>query len=255
MTSSPRTQKESTWLESISSSCGTIIVVLFAFTFIFQNFLIPSSSMASTLLVGDHVVVDRASWAPPAPWARILPYQQIHRGQPIVFYKPVLEADGEELILIKRVVGVPGDHIHLQSGVLYVNGVPQSEPFAAMPTALDYEAYRDDFPRVPGDQIPRVTARWAVSLPGYINGDDLVVPPDSYFVMGDNRTNSLDSRYWGFVPRANVVGRPLFVYWSIDIPEQDETRTTLGDDAHASFSEAMHFFQKTRWRRTLHAVK
>src|SRR3569833_2448548 len=130
--------------------------------------------MASTLLVGDHVMVDRASWAPPAPWARILPYQQIRRGQPIVFYKPVLELDGSDMIMVKRVVGIPGDHIHLRSGVLYVNGVPQSEPFAGMHTAPDYNPYRDDFPRVAGDEIPGVSARWAVSLPGYINGDDLV---------------------------------------------------------------------------------
>lgn len=246
---------ESDWLESISSTCGTIIVLLFVMTFVFQNFLIPSRSMASTLLVGDHVVVDRESWAPPARWAHILPYQPIRRGEPIVFYKPVLEPDGEELIMVKRVVGVPGDRIHLRAGVLYVNGVAQSEPFAARPTALNYEAYRDDFPRDRADDVPWVTATWALDLPSHIQREDLVVPPDNYFAMGDNRTNSVDSRYWGFVPRKNVLGRPLFVYWSIDIPEQNEMKTSLANDAHSWVSEAMQFFQKTRWSRTLHSVK
>lgn len=128
------TEKNSSWLEFISSNCTTIIVLLFVFTFVFKNFLIPSRSMASTLLVGDHVVVDRASWAPPAGWARMLPYRPIRRGEPIVFYKPILEPDGEEMIMVKRVVGVPGDRLKLRAGVVYVNGVPQKEPYAGMPT-------------------------------------------------------------------------------------------------------------------------
>lgn len=255
MPKSSPSEIQSTWLESISSTCGTIIVVLFVFTFIFQNFLIPSRSMASTLLVGDHVFVDRESWAPAGQWGHLFPYQAIRRGDPIVFYKPVLEPDGEEMILVKRVVGVPGDRIRLRAGVLYVNGVAQSEPYAAKPTALNYDHYRDDFPQLPGDNVPGVTATWAVDLPGHIDGEDLVVPPGSYFVMGDNRTNSLDSRYWGFVLQKNVIGRPLFVYWSIDIPEQDEMKTTIAQDAHSWFDEATHFFQNTRWRRTFHPVK
>jgi len=241
--------------ESVSSTCGTAVVLLFVLTFVFRNFFIPSSSMASTLLVGDHVIADRVSWSPPSKWTHLLPYQEIRRGEPIVFYKPVLEPNGEELVLVKRVVGVPGDRLHLRGGVLYVNGQQQNEPYAAMPTAANYDRYRDDFPSVSGNTVPGVTARWALDLPNHIQGDDLVVPPESYFVMGDNRTNSLDARYWGFVPRGNVVGRPLLVYWSIDMPEQQELKTDIAHEANNWLNTATHFFQKTRWSRTLHPVK
>jgi len=255
METRPQADSRPNWLESISSTCGTIIVVLFVMTFIFKNFFIPSSSMASTLLVGDHVLVDRESWAPPAAWAHVLPYQPIRRGEPIVFYKPVQEANGDDLTMVKRVVGVPGDRIHLAGGVLYVNGQRQTEPYAAMPTAANYDRYRDDFPSIPAQSVPNVTAMWTLELPSHVQGGDIVVPPGNYFVMGDNRTNSLDSRYWGFVPRENVVGRPLFVYWSIDLPEQGELSPGVGEQVSQWTDEVTHFFQKTRWRRTLHPVR
>jgi signal peptidase I len=244
-----------TRLESISSLCCTLVTGLFVLTFLFQNFAIPSASMASTLLVGDHVVVDRASWAPSASWAHVLPYRDVRRGEPIVFYKPVLEPDGNELILVKRVVGVPGDHIHLQRGIVFLNGIAQNEPQAAKPTPVNYDAYRDDFPSISGDDIPGVTARWALDLPTHIQGQDLTVPPDSYFVMGDNRTNSLDGRYWGFVPRKNVIGTPLFVYWSINTPEGQEDKTSVADQASLFMHQLTHFVQETRWGRTLHRVR
>jgi signal peptidase I len=241
-------------LQTLASYCGTAIVILFAFTFVFENFFIPSASMASTILVGDHVVADRASLNPGGAWPAFMPYRPLGRGEPIVFYKPILESDGTELTMVKRVVGIPGDRIHLRDGVLYVNGVAQHEPYAAMPTAFDHNAYRDDFPAIPPDNVPGVTARWAVDLPTHLQGGDLVVPPGHYFVMGDNRTNSLDSRYWGFVDRANLVGRPLFVFWSIKTPAQNGEPST-GEEVATMLHHLTHFATETRWSRTLHPIR
>jgi signal peptidase I len=249
-----KTQQPETVLQSFASLCVTAISVLFVYAFVAQNFLIPSASMASTILVGDHDIVDQVSLAPASRWARIMPYRELRRGEPVVFYKPILESDGSEDILVKRVVGIPGDRIHLRGGILYVNGVAQDEPYAGMPTAANYNLYRDDFPLIPPRNVPDVTARWSLELPQHIDGDDLVVPPDSYFMMGDNRTNSLDSRYWGFVKRENLIGRPLFVYWSIDTPEEDGN-PTLAAQASIFLRHLTHFATDTRWRRTFRIVR
>lgn len=245
-------------LQSFASLCVTAISVLFVFTFVAQNFFIPSRSMASTILVGDHVLADEVSLAPASSQnhilSRIVPYRELRRGEPVVFYKPVLEADGTEDTLVKRVVGLPGDRIHLRGGVLYVNGVAQHEPYAAMPTAADANPYRDNFPLVPAANVPGVTATWALELPQHIEGDDLVVPADSYFMMGDNRPNSLDSRYWGFVKRENLVGRPLFIYWSIATPEENG-EPGLAEQASILLRHLTHFVSDTRWRRTFRVVR
>jgi signal peptidase I len=246
---------DETPLEAFASICGVLAVGLFVLTFVFQNFAIPSSSMVKALLVGDHVLVDRIALAPPAPYAPFIYYRNIRHGDIIVFYKPTLEANGEHLFLVKRVMGLPGDHIHLRGGIVYRNGVALDEPYAAKPSEFDYNAYRDDFPSVSPTTSVDVTAEWAEALPGYIQGQDLVVPPGMYFAMGDNRTVSLDSRFWGFVPRSNIVGRPLFVYWSFDTPESQEYKTSLADRLSWILHETIHFFDGTRWRRTLHRVK
>ena len=244
-------QKEETPLEAFASICGVLVLGLFALTFVFQNFAIPSPSMVKTLLVGDHVLVDRISLAPPSHWAPFVHYRNIRNRDIIVFFKPTLEPDGSHLYLVKRVIGIPGDHIHLSNGTVYVNGVAQNEPYAAV--APEFNAYRDDFPAAPPDG--EVTSEWALDLPSHIQNGDLVVPPGYYFAMGDNRPDSLDSRYWGFVPRANIVGRPLFVYWSFRSDESDYDQAGLVDRAISVGNTALHFFDKTRWGRFFHLIK
>jgi signal peptidase I len=251
----PVPQTRESWLERISSNCGVVVVVLFAFGFIFQNFLIPSSSMASTLLVGDHVLVERSTLAPPTHWARFLPYRPVKRGDIIVFHKPVLDPGGEYTVLVKRVIGIPGDRIHLRDGIVYRNGIAQNEPWAARPSADDANPYVDDFPAVPPSLDAGVTAGWFVQLPTCIHDGDVVVPPDSYFVMGDNRERSLDSRYWGFVPRQNILGRPILVLWSIDMPETGADDPSLTQRASSAAWNFTHFLNKTRWSRTLHRIQ
>lgn len=249
------TKKREISLEGFASTCSVLAIGLFALTFIFQNFAIPSSSMASTLLVGDHVMVERESLAPTAKWAPFVHYREVRRGDIIVFYKPIAQPDGHHMFLVKRVIGVPGDHIHLRNGIVYLNGVAQDEPQAAKPTSTNYDPYVNDFPLIDPSSEPEVTAEWSISLPSYIEGEDLVVPAGNYFVMGDNRTNSIDSRYWGFVPRANIVGRPLFVYWSIAMPESGIDEAPLSERTESALHEFVHFFDETRWSRTFHRIQ
>src|ERR1700748_2144091 len=142
-----QTHHEETPLEFIASICSVLVLGLFALTFVFQNFEIPSASMEKTLLIGDHVVVDRMTLAPPTKWAPFVHYRDVKRGDIIVFFKPV-EENGDHIFLVKRVVGIPGDRIHLRNGIVYLNGVAQNEPLAAKTTADTYDPYVDDFPSV-----------------------------------------------------------------------------------------------------------
>ena len=241
--------------ESFASICTVLAVGLFMLTFVFQNFVIPSASMASTLLVGDHVVVERVTLAPAANWTSFLPYRDVRHGDIIVFFKPTKERNGEHPFLVKRVIGIPGDHIHLRSGVVYLNGLAQNEPQAGKPTPANYDPYVNDFPSVDPSGEPGVTPEWSLALRSHIAGADLVVPAGNYFAMGDNRTNSLDSRFWGFVPRQNILGRPLFVYWSIATPESGSEEAPLSEQAGSTIHEFVHFFDETRWTRTFHPVR
>jgi signal peptidase I len=249
-------------LEALSSICTILAAGLFVMAFIFQNFEIPSPSMVQTLLVGDHVVVDRMTIAPPTKWMPLVHYRPIQRGDVIVFMKPNPETP--DLILVKRTIGIPGDRIHLRGGIVYVNGVAQSEPYAAMPSndgvySHAYNAYRDDFPSVTPGEADELTEQWREELPTQIvhgpDGDDLVVPPGKVFAMGDNRVESLDGRYWGFVPMENVMGRPMFVYWSFKTPDDQENKTGFGDRVAFVFHVIIHIFDGTRWSRTLHVIR
>jgi signal peptidase I len=255
----PRQEPQTeTPLESLASICTVLAVGLFVMTFIFQNFEIPSASMVPTLLIGDHVLVDRITLAPKTSWAPFLDYRPVHRGDVIVFLKPNPETP--DLFLVKRAIGIPGDRIHLRQGIVYLNGVAQNEPQAGKP-AYDgdpqhaYNPYRDDFPSIPASVDEGATASWALEMPTHVEGDDLVVPPGKIFAMGDNRTESLDGRYWGFVPQENIVGRPMFVYWSFMTPADQIYKTTLGDRIGFMGHILTHIFDQTRWKRTLHIIR
>ena len=243
---------EETPFEALASICSVLVIGLFILTFLAQNFVIPSGSMEKTLLVGDHLLVDRITLAPRASWMPLVHYREPKRGDIIVFLKP-----GEpDMFLVKRLIGIPGDHIHLRNGVVILNGVAQNEPKSQLRPEDVYTPYKDDFPSVPTSEADDpVTAEWAVDLPTHIQGNDMVVPPGMYFMMGDNRHNSLDSRYWGFVPRANIVGRPLFNYWSFKTPEAQYEQTGIGNSIAWMGNVALHFFSDTRWKRTLHIIQ
>jgi signal peptidase I len=251
---------QETPLEALASICTVLVVGLFVMGFVFQNFEIPSASMENTLLIGDHVVVDRATLSPPAKWMPLMHYRPVQHGDVIVFLKPHPETP--DLILVKRAIGMPGDHIHLEHGVVFLNGVAQNEPYTIQPDApgaRPYDHARDDFPADPdgigAESEQNNAAYWAVELPTHLQGGDIVVPPGTVFAMGDNRTESLDSRYWGFVPQENIMGRPLFVYWSFQTPADEEDKTSMGDRIGFAFHVLIHIFDQTRWSRTFHVIR
>ena len=224
----------------------TIILLLFATTALVQAFVIPSASMEDTLLIGDHVLVDKLTYAPPGPVSKhILPYREVRRGDIIVFRFPLdIKQD-----YVKRAVGIPGDRIHLVDKQLVLNGHKVDEPYVKH--VLSYmETYRDNFPVSP---IPSLPPSARDMLENHVVNGDVVVPPGYVFAMGDNRDDSLDSRYWGFVPRENIVGTPLIIYWTFEAPTQDLTNPNIGIDHIVDV--VAHFFTKTRWRRTFKLIR
>jgi signal peptidase I len=255
-------KNEETPFEAIASICSVLVVGLYILTFLAQNFVIPSGSMENTLLIGDHLVVDRISLAPPTKWMPLVRYREPRRGDITVFVKPVAEpqpdADGnpQYLILVKRLIGVPGDHIHLHDGIVYVNGVAQPKPKdGSDDPGLGDPVFLDEFPVEPPAPNPQVPDSWIEDFHNHVVDGELVVPPGMYFMMGDNRHSSLDSRYWGFVPRQNIVGRPLFNYWSFKSTEDDYQQTGMGQRLARMAYVATHFLTQTRWSRTLHPTR
>ena len=252
---------EETPYEAVASICSVLVVGLFILTFLGQNFVIPSGSMENTLLIGDHLVVDRITLAPPAKWMPLMHYREPRHGDVVVFLKPVADADPVDgsptyPFLVKRLIGVPGDRIQLRNGILILNGVAQDQPHAQPTTPDNHTDFLDEFPSVAPYPQPGATPEsWAVDFPNHVVNGELVVPPGKYFMMGDNRHNSLDSRYWGFVPRENIIGRPLFNYWSFKTPDDEYQQTGIGNSVAWMGHVVLHFFSDTRWNRTFHLIK
>jgi signal peptidase I len=225
----------------------TFLLLLFGTTTLLQAFVVPTSSMEDTVLIGDHMFVDKLAYSPPGPVSkRLLPYTPVKRGDVIVFKYPINPREN----YIKRVVGIPGDRIKVVNKDLYLNGNKVSEPYVVHKTNYT-DSYRDNFPSEPNTMLYDPARRM---LEENVKNGEVVVPPDHYFAMGDNRDNSLDSRYWGFVPRENIVGKPLFIFWSYDAPTE-----RLADPNFISIEHildlAQNFFTKTRWRRTFMVIR
>ncbi len=225
-----------------------LVGALFVLTFIVQPYRIPSGSMEDTLLIGDFLLVNKVIFAPAGSWRHLLAYEPVKRDDIIVFHYPM----DHSLHLVKRVIGAPGDRLHLHHGMVFIDGQSQREPFAVYFTSYP-NTYRDEFP-TPTYTDPGVNTAWWTQMKHVVHNGELVIPPGHYFVLGDNRNDSLDSRYWGFVPRANIVGEPFLVYFSV-IAEGRSEITGLSSDrlAHEPgwWSSLAGF---ARWDRIFHVI-
>ena len=234
-------------ISSIESLLGTIVIAVFVITFIVQAFQIPSQSMENTLLVGDYLLVNKLCYGGGGLGNYLVPYQKIHRGDIIVFLYPVDPTQH----FVKRVIGVPGDRLRLVNKKVWINGTPLDEPYVRYLEPPN-NMFRDNFPRV-DIPAPGMEGNWWLQMQKLVDDGELIVPQGDYFVMGDNRDDSQDSRYWGFVPRENVVGRPLIIYWSVRDWDENPSPTVAGRLNHVVYA-VTHFFQITRWNRTLRLV-
>lgn len=232
----------------VQSLLSIIVIVLFVITFIVQAFQIPSESMEKTLLVGDYLLVDKVHFGQSGISSWLMPNSDLKRGDIVVFHYPVDPLQH----FVKRVIGLPGDHILLRNKTVFVNDEALPESYA-MHEKGDHNLYRDNFPS-DIDLTGQVDTQWRSNLQNHLKDGELVVPPDQYFVMGDNRDHSLDSRYWGFVPRANIVGRPLVIYLSLR-ERQDPAERDGNGKLFSSGRLLAHVWQFARWDRMFHLVR
>lgn len=216
--------QKSTVREYFESIVITAIIALFATTYVIQAFKIPTGSMESNLLIGDHLLVNKFIYGLGSGFiSKTMPYKEPKRGDVIVFKYP----NSPEVAYVKRLMGLPGDKIEMIGRTLYINGQALQE---------NYTQYID-----PGSVNERF---------GPYN-----VPPGHYFAMGDNRDNSQDSRFWGFVPRDYILGKALVIYWSFETPRDEYLQTSVPDRARQFADVFFNFFTKTRWARTFKIIR
>lgn len=246
----PHRERHTSIASGIQWVFSVVVIAIFVITFNLQAFEIPSDSMENTLMVGDYLLVDKVTFAQPGFWDPILPYHPVQRGDIIVFRYPI----HPQQHFVKRVIGVPGDRVHLSNKRVFINGQPLSENYTIFHSSQP-NYYRDDFPNtryIDGN----VDSHWWIQMRKLIEDGNLIVPEGHYFVLGDNRDDSLDSRYWGFVPSENIVGRPLLIYWSIERSEEPG----IGEpDANAKLTGLVfrlkNVFHDIRWNRTMRIVR
>jgi signal peptidase I len=238
--------------EAAASLLKTVVVALFLLSFVFQPFLIPSESMERTLLVGDFLLMNKQIYAPAGKLTSwIFPYRNVERGDIVVFHHP------KPANLIKRVIGVPGDRIRIIQGQLFINGQKIDEPYATFePTSGP--PFGEDFP-VAVYSDPNVDLKWWHQMQSLTQNGELLVPPDYYFVLGDNRNHSADSRTWGFVTRQQIIARPFVIYFSLNRPSTTDTQEVVPEvvnDRLGHYRELSTRFETfARWKRIFTVVR
>jgi signal peptidase I len=229
------TFKKSVVREYFESIVIAVILALFVRTWVVQAFKIPTGSMEYNLLIGDHLLVNKFIFGPTplAAGKAVLPVRPIRRGDIIVFKFP----DQPDRDLIKRVIGLPGETVELKNKKVYIDSKPIDEPYVhfLIPPSTDFQEVTSSDVRE--------------------NYGPVTVPADQYFVMGDNRDNSEDSRYWGFLPRNNVKGKALVIYWSYESGREDYVDEGYIASAKRLGSVFVHFFTRTRWERLFHQIR
>jgi signal peptidase I len=229
----------------------TMLLALFGTTFVVQAFKIPSGSMEPTLLIGDHVFVNKFIFEGTGAWyEKFLPYRDIRRGDIIVFKYPF----DDHPHYVKRVIGLPGDRLRIVNGDVYIDGEPLHEPYVVHNPASQ-DPYADNFPPSNRKALPFVARReWAAHLFDYVRDGELIIPPNHYFTMGDNRDLSADSRYWGFVDRDSIMGRPMVIYWSVRATSDDYRSRGVSSALSGMGQTLLHLRAQTRWNRMLREV-
>ncbi|MBI4166427.1 MAG: signal peptidase I [Acidobacteria bacterium] len=248
----PAASKGEAFKELARSLTVVLLSVLIIRTFVAEATVIPTGSMEKTILIGDHVFLNKLLYGPHLPYTslRIPPIRTVKHGEIVAFHNP----RNPSVLFVKRAIAVGGDLIKIQERKVYLNGKLLDEPYAQYQFS-NVLPLRDNFPPKVSEIATLPAAwgldpAWAREMAQFIEKDGMRVPPGYMFMMGDNRDNSLDSRFWGFVPGEAVVGEPLFVYWSYDAPTQDWTPNNVGDFARAKLSMVWNILGKTRWSRT-----